>query len=784
MIGETISRYRIVSHLGSGAMADVYRAEDLRLGRPVALKLIRAAGDEHDASRRLLAEARAASALTHPNIAVVYEVDEIDNQGSRLGFIAMEYVSGSTLAQRAAREPLSIDTILDVGRQIAGALADAHAHGLVHRDIKPSNVMLTDSGRVKVLDFGLARSTAPIDADAATRTADGVASAMNLAGTLPYMSPEQALGRPVDGRSDMFSLGVVIYELVAGRRPFEGDNAVQVIEAVLHGEMPPLVVEREDPRLPAVEGLLRRMLDKNPGGRYEDLRAVELALAAIQRGEPPAAANASPGLPILAVTDFVNISANAEDDWLGTGIAETVTADLGGFEGMTVAPRGRVHELVRTLADRGESGDTLAIRAGRELGARWVLTGSFQRAGDAIRVTASLLDISSGQAVRTVKVDGRMTGIFALQDRLVQDVADGLRAVTRPRDATPDTGIVGAYEAFSKGMINLRTETYESLDRAVLLFERAVDLDPRYARAHLELGVTYATKADYLGMGVLRQRAIDSLRRAIDLQPSLVRAWERLGSALIAQGEESAGFDAIGRALELEPTDAGAISAMGRALFIGRARFAEAATWYERALKENPNAGWYQLQLAHCAALLRDFERGENAARRAIALQEAFLSGQEGVQIVGASMRLGHLEALQGRFAEALDHFSHEVDTLMGVEHALRSRIVVELNMRLGAAALALGQSRKAQKAFDIAIEAFDQRVRLGADEPFTRYYAAGAHALKGDADTALAFLERAATELRVFTLARARIEPEFDGLRMDDRFRRLTESTAGTDTI
>jgi serine/threonine protein kinase/tetratricopeptide (TPR) repeat protein len=777
MIGETISRYRIVSHLGSGAMGDVYRADDLRLGRPVALKLIRATGDAHQASRRLLAEARAASVLTHPNIAVVYEVDEINDEGARIGFIAMEYVSGTTLATRAAREPLSIDLILDVGRQIAGALADAHAHGLVHRDIKPSNVMLTDSDRVKVLDFGLARSIAPVDAERSTRTANTFASGADVAGTLPYMSPEQALGRPLDGRSDMFSLGVLLYELVAGRRPFEGDNAVQLIEAVLHGEIPPLVAQRDDARIPAVEGVLRRMLDKNPGGRYDDLRAVDLALAAIQRGEPPAPAIVPTGLPILAVADFVNISANAGDDWLGTGIAETLSADLRGFEGMTVVPRGRVHELVRTLADRGEGGATLATRAGRELGARWVLTGSFQRAGDAVRVTASLLDVASGEVARTVKVDGRMTGIFALQDQLVRDLADGLRAVTRPQETTPDTGIIGAYEAFSKGMINLRTETYESLDRAVLLFERAVDLDPRYARAHLELGVTYATKADYLGMGVLRQRAIESLRRAIDLQPTLVRAWERLGTALIALGQESAGFDAIGRALELEPTDAGAISAMGRALFIGRAEFAEAATWFERGLKENPNAGWYELQLAHCAALLRDFERGESAARRAIALQEAFLSGQEGVQIVGASMRLGHLEALQGRFADALDHFSHEIDTLMGVEHALRSRIIVELNMRLGAAALALGQSRKAQKALDIAIHAFDQRVRLGADEPFTRYYAAAAHALQGDADTALAFLEGAAAELRAFTLERARIEPEFDGLRRDERFQRLLAS-------
>jgi TolB-like protein/Tfp pilus assembly protein PilF len=774
MIGETISRYRIVAHLGSGAMGDVYRAEDLRLGRPVALKLIRATGDADEASRRLLAEARAASALTHSAIAVVYEVDEVEDGGRRVAFIAMEYVSGTTLAARAAGERFSIDTILEIGLQIAGALADAHAHGLVHRDIKPSNVMLTGAGRVKVLDFGLARSMAPVDADASTRTAEAFAGASDLAGTLRYMSPEQAMGRPLDGRSDMFSLGVVLFELVAGRRPFDGANAGQVIDAVLHHDMPAFPAG-DDPRLPILERVVRRMLEKDPARRYEDLRAVEHALAAIQRGETPAGSAALARPPLLAVADFLNIRGNADDDWLGTGIAETVTADLRGFEGLAVVPRGRFHEVARALEPGRENGDGLAIRAGRELGARWVLAGSFQRAGDAVRVTASLIEIATAEVTRTVKVDGRLTEIFALQDRLVRDLAHGLRAVTGPQEPVRETGIIGAYEAFSKGVTNLRIESYESLDRAVLLFERAVDIDPRYARAHLELGVTYATKADYLGMNELRQRAVASLRRAIELQPDLIRAWERLGTTLIALGQEVEGFEAIGRALDLDAADAGAIGAMARALFIGRAQFAEAAAWYERALKENPKAGWYELQLSHCAALLREFDRGEQAARRALALQEAFFSGQEGVLIVGASMRMGHLAALQGRHAEALAHFDRELNFLTSIEHALRSRIIVELNMRLGAASLALGRTRKAQTVLAVAVDAFDQRVRLGADDPFTRYYAAGAHALAGDADTALAFLERAAADLRAFTLARARIEPEFEGLRKDQRFRRLT---------
>lgn len=775
MIGETLSRYRIDARLGSGAMGDVYRAEDQRLRRPVALKLVRLTEEGEAGSQRLLAEARAASALSHPNVAVVYEVDEVERDGARIGFIAMEYVAGRTLAESASSEQLGLDAVLDIGRQVAEALADAHARGLIHRDIKPSNIMVSDAGRVKVLDFGLARwSACVLAADATTASADPSIGTADLAGTLPYMSPEQATGRSLDGRSDMFSLGVVLYELLAGERPFDGENGVQVLEQVLRREVPPLASRGDDPRWPTVDRLVRRMLAKDPDDRYRDLGEVALALAAAARGDTDSQERIDQR-SVLAVADFQNITANADDDWLGTGISETITADLRGVERLTVIPRVRVYALMRTLEQQSSvSAEALWLRAGRELGARWVLTGSFQRAGDAVRVTASLLDVVTGRAERTVKVDGALSEIFALQDRLVREVADALRVVTRVEDAVQESGVVGAYEAYSKGVINLRAETYESLDRAVLLFERAVRLDPQYASAHQDLGVAYAMKADYYAMNELRERAVTSLRRALELQPDAVRAWRELGSALIAMGREREGFEAIERALAIDPTDAGAISGMARALFIGRAEFEEAARWYERALEQNPKAGWYTLQLSHCAALMRQFARGEAAARSAIALQEASLSGQEGVVIVGGWMRLGHLQALQGQHAKAIEQFLREIEFLGSIDHALRGRIIVELNMRLGESYLAVGQTRKGCALLDVAIEAFDRRVRLGADEAFTRFYAAAAHALKGDADSAIAFLERAAVERRAFTLARARIEPEFDPLRADRRFQQL----------
>jgi TolB-like protein/Tfp pilus assembly protein PilF len=781
MIGETLSHYRVLERLGSGGMGDVYRAEDLRLRRDVALKMLRADAVEPDTTQRLLAEARAASALNHPNIAVVYEAAEIEHQGHRVGFIAMEYVEGTTVAEIAALGPLDLDRILDIIQPIADALAEAHEHGLVHRDLKPSNVMVTPTGRVKVLDFGVAQrqDSRVATPDEVTRTVDVTAGLAVFVGTLPYAAPEQTTGREVDGRADMFSLGVMLYELACGKRPFGGDNAAQVLEAVLREEVPPFPDLHRDARLPQVERLVRRMLARDPERRFAGLGEVRDALATIRSGgRLPDAVDRSGDANRIAVAGFVNISGNPEDDWLGAGISETLTADAGQLEGLSVIARERVSEILKTLSQQsGDQGDRVLLQAGRELGARWVVSGAFQRSGDAIRVTATITEVATGALAGTTRVDGRLQAVFELQDRLVRELAGILRAAVAPAaTAAPETEVVEAYEAFSRGLLNRRAETFESLDRAAWLFERAVTVDPSYARAHLELGAAYSAKAGYLSMPELRGRAVASLRRAIELQPGSARAWRELGSVLVDMGQDAEGMTAIRRALSIDPDDASACSAMGRGLFIGRARFAEAASWFARALERNPKGGWYALQLAHSASLIRDFAVGEQAARQAMELQEAFLSGREGLFIVGAYMRAGHLAALQGRHADAVANFEREIDFLMRTEHALRSRILVELNARLGAAYLQLGDARKANAVFDVALESFDRRVRLGADDPFTRYYAAGVHALRGDAEPALAFLERALSQQRAFTAARARIEPEFDRLRDDPRFQRLLE--------
>ena len=408
-----------------------------------------------------------------------------------------------------------------------------------------------------------------------------------------------------------------------------------------------------------------------------------------------------------------------------------------------------------------------------------MITGGYQRLGESVRVTAHITEVDTGRVVHTAKVDGRIGGIFELQDRIVGELSSGLRLSLLPgaRDAAEETHVVEAYEAYAKGMLNLRIESYEALDRAVLFFERAVALDADYARAHLQLGAAYSIKADYLAQPELLERGIESFRRAIDLAPDLAPAWKELGAALTALGREEEGIEAVPRALALQPADAAARAALARAFFIGRADFDRAAAEYETALRLNPQAGWSALQLAHCAALRRDFARGEAAARVAAALQEKLQSGRDGVVIVGSYMRLGHLAALQGRHQEALEHLERERRFLQQVDHALRNRTTIELHQRIGSAHLHLGQAEEARAAFAHALTLFEERIRLGADDPFTRFYVAGIHALRGEPEHALSSLARAVRMRRRFTVARARIEPEFASLRGEARFQELLGS-------
>jgi TolB-like protein/tetratricopeptide (TPR) repeat protein len=774
MIGQTVSHYRVLDRLGRGGMGEVYLAEDLSLRRPVALKM--PAGSDPG---RLVREARAASAIAHPHVAVIYEIGEWDDGGQVRPFIAMEHVPGRTLARILEEAALAPKEALRIAGQILEALAAAHEKGVVHRDVKPSNVMVGEDGRVKVLDFGLAKHVPFVgeSLDTWSREEGSGATLGALVGTAAYMSPEQVRGLEVDARTDVFSLGVLLYEMLAGRRPFEGENAAAVLGAVLHAQA--VRLDRLERGVsPALAAVVDRMLAKERDARYASMAEVQAALLAAAGGGA-VTPSAAPAIPSVAAIRFGNITGNGEDDWLGTGIAETLMADLKGQAGFSVVSKERTTEVLRKLGARGVSEDELAASLGREVGARFVVGGAYQRQGDGVRVTVRITEMPNGAVAGSFKVDGRMSEVFALQDRIASGVASLLRVSAPASVAHEDTGVVEAFAAYSRGLIELRQESATSLDRAIQAFERAISLDPRYAKAHMQLGVALSVKAGYLGQPELFAPGVARLREAIAREPSLAEAWRELGSTLVQGGQVDEGIAALERALVLDPTDASAHSSLGRAHFIGKGDFARGARGYERALALNPQAGWSALQLAHCAAFLGEYERGEAAARRAIVLQEEFLSGKEGIVIVGAYIRLAHLLALRGRHPEARRELEREMEFLGRIDHALKARVVIELHARLGASLLALHEEPDARSALDFAIESFERRNRVSGGDPFTRYYGAAAYGLRGDPDQALSELEQAAAEFRAYTVARARIDPFFERLRGLPRFLALVEAPA-----
>lgn len=785
--GTTVQHYRIAERLGAGGMGEVYRAEDTRLGRPVALKFLPPALKSDPESRaRLLNEARAASLLRSPNIAVTYDIGE---EGGT-DFIVMEYVDGELLSARVARGPVPVREVVEIGIQVADALDEAHTRGIVHRDIKSANLMRTGRGLVKVLDFGLAKflGTGP----AADFTQAQMTMAGMVVGTVSYMAPEQALGRPVDHRADLFSFGVVLYELLTGQVPFEGATPTEIIDHILHA-VPPPVSRHTTGVPPALDAVIARALEKDPAFRYQsaremhrDLREIRDEIEAPVRatGRLSTAVAAGPVPNAVAVMTFTNITREPADDWIGTGIAETVSSDLKTIHGLTIIGRARVYDALRNLSTGAHLKDLLAIDVGRRLGAAWVVVGGYQRMGALVRITANFVEVATGEVRRTVKVDGRIDDIFALQDKIVFELSQGLNLALRGSEIAhierQETRSVEAYESYARGMMNLRQATRDSIDRAIAAFEDATRHDPDYALAWAALGAAFGLKGNFLSIPDMLHRAIELERRALAIDPELADAHHWLGSSLLSLGRTDDAILAIREALRLDPDSGQAHQGLARAYWVGKGDFTAAIPLFERAIALNPEAGYSYLQLALLLAWEGQLARAEEVCRRAVELQEQYISGNLGLQIVGAHSRLGYVHYLRGHYDAALREYERELSFIGASDHALRERTLLELNVKLGAAYLRQGRPEDAARHFGRAMKAFDARVATGADDPFTRYYIATLHALRGDADQALDSLERVARALPALTAARARRDIDLESLREVPRFQALLTAAAG----
>jgi serine/threonine protein kinase/tetratricopeptide (TPR) repeat protein len=535
-------RYKIRRELGKGAMGVVFEAEDTRLERAVALKFLLPTGMFSDeGNQRFVREARAAAALTHPNIATVFEYDEWN--GER--YISMELVEGETLSALLKRGPLSLDWAIEFTVAIADALSLAHRKGIIHRDIKPGNIMVVSSEdapsrcQVKVMDFGLAKIKKSLQ-----QTEAGM-----VLGTLAYMSPEQAQGLDVDPRSDIFSLGAVFYEMLAGKCPFGGESEASVLYSLVNQVPRPLAEYRKEVS-GSLQGIVFRCLAKTPDSRYQSMTELLADLADYQYNPQTLAAKTSPGKKSIAVLPFRDISPGRENGHLSDGMTEELITTLARNVDLRVIARTSIMPYKEGLKEVRE--------IGRELGISNILEGSVRRLNDKLRITAQLVDAEDGSTIWAENYDGGMNEIFAFQEAVAKKVTAALdiRLSGKKPDAAPlSPQRVKAYELYLQGKFLQDVPTLPNLDRSVQVLERAVHLDPEYAEA---LGCLSSAFLWYLDTGLrpdpqYARKAEETARKALEINPGQAEALCTVANLTMKKASVEEAFKLYGLVLEASP---------------------------------------------------------------------------------------------------------------------------------------------------------------------------------------------------------------------------------------
>jgi non-specific serine/threonine protein kinase len=635
-----ISHYRIIEKIGEGGMGVVYKAEDTKLGRTVALKFLppRLLCDS-EARERFEHEARAASALNHSNITTIYEIDEDEGRC----FISMEYLEGRSLKSVIPAGVLSFEKLLDVALQVASGLDAAHKKGVVHRDVKSDNIFVTENGPAKILDFGLAK----------LKGISGLTSTGTTLGTLQYMSPEQVRGGDVDCRSDLFSFGVVLYEMVTGSLPFTGDTEATVMHAILNVTPQPLARYRTG--VPdRLQGLVEKALRKDIGNRYQsaaDMKAdLRDLLGSLRSG---VATSSGPERSIersIAVLPFKNMSPDPENEWFSDGITEDIIAHISKIADLKV--------ISRTSVMRYKNTEKSIPEIGRELGVGAILEGSVRRAGNRLRIVSQLIDTGTDGHIWAETYDREMDDVFDIQSTVAQKIAAALRAELSPQEKRriekKPTGDLTAYDCYLKGRDYYYRYTKPANETAVELFMKALELDASYAQAYAGLCEAYAHRSSYGLAYSWLDRGIEMGLKALSLDPGCVEAHRALSFAYIGKGWLRRAGDASRRALELDPNHASACATMG-GVCMYRGQYAEALGWMKKSLNLDPShadsysdVGWVYLGLG-------DFFQAELWIRKALELQQ---------DLHWANSVLVWTYLAQGKFDEARAHIRKALSTV------------------------------------------------------------------------------------------------------------------------
>ena len=725
--GRKLGSYDVVSLLGRGGMGEVYRAHDSRLKRDVALKVLQL--DNPESRIRFEREARAVAALNHPNIITIHSVEEVDG----IPFLTMELIEGEALSAQIAAGGMPLDKVLDLAVPIAEALGAAHRKGIIHRDLKPGNIMTTADGHVKILDFGLAKALSARPSD---ETIDQTQPGITV-GTIAYLSPEQAHGETLDQRSDLFSFGVVLFEMASGRRPFIGESDLAVLAAILNRPAPTIGGAHAD-----LDPIIARALAKSPASRYQRAEDLIADLRALQSGARLAAATTRPAGPSIAVLPFANMSADPDQEYFCDGMAEELISALARIKGLSVAAR------TSAFLFKGQNVDVRQI--GERLMVATVLEGSVRKMGNRLRIAAQLVNVHNGYQIWADRYDRNIDDVFAIQDEIAHAITESLKvALVGPSDepiVRKATDNLDAYHLYLRGrfLVNRLNGQFEALFAARDAFQQAVALDPEYAAAYAGLSEAYCSLAylTFMPTKEASEAAIAAARRAVALDPALAEAHTAVGwtKTLFAIDLSTAEQDFL-RAIELAPSFAPA-HGYYVLLLASRGRFDEALARAARTRQLDPVWVRGPFNIAITLLCARRFEKAERQVREIMALDP---------NLEGTYWFLSSALAGQGRLDEAIAALEK------GVPLVYRAPLFVAL--------LGLWYARAGRRA---DAEAIVEEMLAGGRCPpvwFAILYAG-----LGDLDRAFSYLERAIEEHNDQVCFMG-VDHRFDEMRGDPRF-------------